>query len=83
MPFSFRTKQRDQNSLMLKTEICLELFSFSGGSLGVVAVEGYEPDPVAPESGAEGGEGRGEADGGRSAERRIVPLSVASSVRKF
>ena len=38
----------------------LELFSFSGGSLGVVAVEGYEPDPMqAPESAAEGGEGRG------------------------
>ena len=42
-----------------------------------MAVEGYEPDPVqAPESVAEGGEGRGEADGGgRSAERRCVPLS--------
>ena len=31
-----------------------------------MAVEGYEPDPVALEGGAEGGEGRGEADGGET-----------------
>ena len=49
-----------------------------------MAVEGYEPDPVALESGAEGGEGRGEADGGETiGGAPLVPLSVASNVRKF
>ena len=49
-----------------------------------MAVEGYEPDPVALESGAEGERGAGGRTAGkRSAEHRIVPLSVASNVRKF
>ena len=57
----------------------LESVSFSVALSVAVAVEGYEPDPVAPESEAEGEEGRGMTD--RAADRRSAASGAPSQLR--